>query len=348
MDHLQDTTDHVKGKHLTFEEYALIEALHKEGWTANAIATKKLHCSPNTVRNVLKKGRVPKYRGKVYRFSAKAAWKTYQENRSHCCRSKEALEKYPFLEYVEKHAKEDHWSLDACVGRALESGAFTRDEILCTKTLYNYVDLGLIGIKNIDLPQKISRNTKTHRYRANKKILGRSIEERDEAVNSREEFGHWETDLVIGQKSGDDDVLLVLLERKTRAYYTVRLPDKTPASVMTVFRKIQAELGDRFSRVFRTITTDNGTEFAQLSELEEGTHTKVYFTHPYTSCEKGSIENHNGLLRRFVKKGKRISDYSDVAILQVELWANSLPRRILGYRTPDEAFEAEMDKIYAA
>lgn len=71
-------------------------------------------------------------------------------------------------------------------------------------------------------------------------------------------------------------------------------------------------------------------------------------THPYTSCEKRAVENHNGLIRRFIPKGKRISDYSDDDILAVELWANSLPRKILGYKTPDEAFEAEMDAIYSA
>ena len=69
--------------------------------------------------------------------------------------------------------------------------------------------------------------------------------------------------------------------------------------------------------------------------------------HPYTSCEKGTIENHNGLIRRFLPKGKRVDSYDEDTILGVELWANGLPRKILGYRTPDEAFEAEMDRIFA-
>lgn len=238
--------------------------------------------------------------------------------------------------------------MDACVGRALKEGSFDRSEILCTKTLYNYVDLGLLNIKNIDLPQKLSRNTKIHKDKENKRVLGRSIEERPKEVDTREDFGHWETDLVIGQKSGKDEVLLTLLERKTRDFSIMRLPDKSADSVLGAFQKMQSELGDYFSKVFRTITTDNGSEFARLSELETGTSTKVYFTHPYTSCEKGSIENHNGLIRRFIPKGKRISDYGEDDILAVELWANSLPRKVLGYKTPDEAFEAEMDKIFAA
>ena len=101
---------------------------------------------------------------------------------------------------VENFKSECKWSLDASYGKALESGEFRRDEIVCTKTLYNYVDLGLLPIKNIDLPEKLNRNTKEKRVRENKKILGRSIEERPEIVNSRTEFGHWEIDTVIGKK----------------------------------------------------------------------------------------------------------------------------------------------------
>lgn len=348
MDYLNHITSHEKGKHLTYEDYVVIELRLKDGWKANAIAKKELHCAANTVRNIIKKGMTPLYNGKVFRFKAKTAWKAYQENRSHSCRTYKALEKQPFLRYVEKHFREDQWSLDACVGRALEEGRFDRSEILCTKTLYHYVDLGLLNIKNMDLPQKLSRNTKIHKARKNKRILGRSIEERPKQVDTREEFGHWETDLVIGQKSGKDEALLTLLERKTREFSIIRLPDKSADSVWNAFQKIQSELGDSFSKVFRTITTDNGSEFARLAELETGTNTKVYFTHPYTSCEKGSIENHNGLIRRFIPKGKQIADYKEDDILAVELWANGLPRKVLGYKTPDEAFEAEMDKIYAA
>ena len=96
-----------------------------------------------------------------------------------------------------------------------------------------------------------------------------------------------------------------------------------------------------------SITADNGAENSMLAEIESVTGTPVYFTHPYTSCEKGTIENHNGLIRRFLPKGKRIDSYDEDTILSVELWANGLPRKILGYRTPDEAFAAEMDRIFA-
>ena len=93
-------------------------------------------------------------------------------------------------------------------------------------------------------------------------------------------------------------------------------------------------------------TPDNGSEFASLASLS-AVNTSVYFTHPYSSFERGTNERHNGLLRRFIPKGKRISDYSLDAIQRIEDWINGLPRRILGYKTPEELFEAELDVVYA-
>ena len=346
MDYPHDITEHVKGKHLKYEDYVVIETRLKDGWKANRIAG-ELGCAPNTVRNIIRKGMTPRYNGKVMRFKAKTAWAQYEANRKHSGRKIEALAKQEFLRYVEKQFREEGWSMDACAGKAVKDRVFRREEMVCTKTLYNYIDLGLIGIKSIDLPVRVSRRTKKKRVRENKRKLGRSIEERPAEVESREEFGNWETDLVIGSKSGGDDVLLTLIERKTRCQFVVRLPDKSADSVISVFERARNELGDMFDKVFRTITTDNGSEFARLPELEKVSDVKIYFTHPYTSCEKGTIENHNGLIRRFIRKGKRISDYSDEDILRIELWANSLPRKILGYRTPEEAFDDELDLIYA-
>ena len=116
---------------------------------------------------------------------------------------------------------------------------------------------------------------------------------------------------------------------------------------MEAFQRMEEELGQAFPKVFSSITADNGPENPLLANIEAFTGTPVYFTHPYTSCDKGTIENHNGLICRFLPKGKRVDSYDDDTILSVELWANGLPRNILGYRTPDEAFEAEMDRIFA-
>ncbi|MGG3856039.1 IS30 family transposase, partial [Caldifermentibacillus hisashii] len=99
------------------------------------------------------------------------------------------------------------------------------------------------------------------------------------------------------------------------------------------------------SEILKTITSDNGSEFAELSLSVQDEKTTVYFTHPYCSSERGTNERHNGLIRRFIPKGKAISSVSDVTITYAENWCNSLPRRILGYKTPEECFQEELSRL---
>lgn len=164
----------------------------------------------------------------------------------------------------------------------------------------------------------------------------------------REELGHWECDLVLSAKTRDDDVLLTLAERKSRDFFLIPLADKTADCVMKAMEMLRNTYSEHFSEMFKTITTDNGSEFADLSDLEAVSETPVYFAHPYTSCGKGTVERHNGLIRRFLPKGKRIDSCSPQQIADIKTWCNGLPRKILGYRTPDEVFEHELDNIYRA
>ncbi len=108
---------------------------------------------------------------------------------------------------------------------------------------------------------------------------------------------------MIGQKDGEDEVLLTLSERKSREFLMIKLPDRCPENVMGAFGQLQELYSEHFKEVFKTVTTDNGTEFSLLSNLEELSGTLVYFAHPYTSCEKGTVERHNGLIRRFIRRG---------------------------------------------
>ena len=115
---------------------------------------------------------------------------------------------------------------------------------------------------------------------------------------------------------------------------------------MEALREVRSHYDEHWDDVFKTITTDNGSEFSLLSGLEDLSNTLVYFAHPYTSCEKGSEERHNGLIRRFIPKGCRIDSFTNEQIRQIEVWCNSLPRKMLGYSTPYELFEDELDRIY--
>lgn len=181
--------------------------------------------------------------------------------------------------------------------------------------------------------------------RQHKKLLGTSIQERPEHINNRSEFGHWEIDTVIGKKSKLDAVLLTMTERKTRKEIIRIIPDREAETVINELKALVSETGDSFSKVFKSITADNGSEFAELSSLEQTAGSKIYFAHPYTSSERGTNERHNGLIRRFIPKGKAISQYSVESIKRVQEWCNTLPRKILNYLTPNEAFEAEIKPL---
>lgn len=347
MDETNNSTEHRKGQHLTSEERHLIEVrLNKDKCTVYQIA-KELGRPYNTVKNEIKRGTVLLYNSKVERYKADAGYAKYLEHREESRRKYKCLEASTFIQYVIKHFKEDDWSLDACAGRAIADGTFKRSETLCTKTLYNYVDSGLLPITNMDLPEKLRRNTKRHKVRENKKVLGKSIEERPEDIDLREEFGHWEMDSVLGKKGSDEPAVISLTERKHRFSLWLKVRDHSAEALDEAVSKLFADFGDKYREVFKTITADNGSEFANLSQLEEQ-GIGVYFTHPYTSCEKGTVECHNRMLRRFIPKGKSIDDYTADEIMIFADIINGLPRKILSYRTPEELLDAELDLIYAA
>lgn len=346
MDNHNCTSEHGKNQHLTIENRILIQLRLKDGHTIYKIA-KEIGCVYNTVKNEIKRGIVELYNGSIKRYKASEGQATYTEHRKNSRKPYKCLQCTEFIGYVEKQFYEQNWSYDASVGNATLNQMFPPGKVVCMKTLYNYTDLGLMSIKNIDLPEKTKRKTKSSRTRRNKKILGKSIEERPKSIDNRDEFGHWEIDSVLGSKTGGDAVILTIVERMTRNVIWLKLKDHSDEAVTEAVDKLKIEYGDKFSEVFKTITGDNGSEFAGLS-AQESDGMKVYFTHPYSSWEKGTNERHNGLLRRFVPKGQRIARFSAEDISFIADWSNGLPRKILGYHTPEELFETELDRIYVA
>ena len=255
---------------------------NKDKQTIYGIA-KELGRPYNTVKNEIMRGTVLLYNGKVRRYKADIGYSVYLEHRQECRRKYRCLKTAAFLQYVSKHFREDKWSLDACACRAIVDGTFQREKTVCTKTLYRYVELGLLPIKNMDLPEKLSRNTKQHEARENKRNLGNSIEERPETVDLREEFGHWEIDSVLGKKNENEPAVVALTERKLRNSIWLKVKDHSAKAVDEALDELFETFGDKYREVFKTITSDNGSEFANLSRLEDK-GIGIYFTHPYTSC----------------------------------------------------------------
>ncbi|HEQ1206169.1 TPA: IS30 family transposase, partial [Streptococcus pyogenes] len=119
-------------------------------------------------------------------------------------------------------------------------------------------------------------------------------EERPEYINDRSEFGHWEIDLVLGKKTKSEAVMLTLVERQTRYALGVKLEDKQSQTINRAVTHLISQYP------IASITADNGSEFSLLSDLKA---VDVYFAHPYSSHERGTNENFNGLLREYVPKG---------------------------------------------
>ncbi|MGD6969457.1 IS30 family transposase, partial [Rossellomorea vietnamensis] len=263
--------------------------------------------------------------------------RVYKENRQNCGTPTVFMKSWEFILYAEKKLLEDKWAPDSIVGHAKKTNSVKGSYIPSTKTLYNWIDAGMLSVRNIDLAMKLRRSTKKKRLRRPKRTFGQSIEERCESIESREEFGHWEIDTVIGQKS-KDEALLTLIERKTRKELMMRIPSKTASSVHDGLKRLFSPFENRLSDVFKSITADNGSEFSELGQLHENKGISVYFSHPYASYERGTNERHNGMIRRFIKKGQPIHEYTDQKLQEVEAWMNEMPRKILEYDTPNEQF----------
>ena len=161
----------------------------------------------------------------------------------------------------------------------------------------------------------------------------RSIHERPKGLENRDEFGHWEGDLMQFRTQRGN--LLTLCERKTRFLITAPLKTKTALETGNVLRHIF----HRLPKVARhTVTFDNGGEFAEHEKLVSETGVQAFFCDPHSSWQRGAIENTNGVIRRDMPRKTDITDYSNADIDDI-MWAfNVTPRKCLGYRTPAEAF----------
>ena len=131
-----------------------------------------------------------------------------------------------------------------------------------------------------------------------------------------------------------------------------KLQSKSSEEVVKKFNQIKKYMKTNFNKIFKSITTDNGTEFSDFLRIIENTKTQIYFCHPYCSGEKGTNEKHNSIIRYFIPKGELIEKYSYEDINSIVNWMNNYPRKILNYKTPLEAFLDEfndknvINKIY--
>ena len=226
---------------------------------------------------------------------------------------------------------------------ALEKAKKENIEVnICLKTLYNYIHKQLfINFSEEDMIYKKDRRKQEKIPKRIRKIGGRSIEERPEEINNRQEVGHFEADTVVG-KRGTKEAILVLTDRKTRLEMVRKIPDKTAESVIKELSKIIIE----YPGVIKSITSDNGSEFMRADKIEEE-NIAYYYAHSYSSWERGSNENNNKLIRRFIPKGTDISEVSEEEIKEIEKWMNDYPRKLFNGKSANEMYLSEFTKYFS-
>ena len=158
-----------------------------------------------------------------------------------------------------------------------------------------------------------------------------SIRERPPEVEKREEFGHFEMDLIQNGK----DFILTIIERKTRFLIMERLTRGKNAEEVakTVIRLLKP-----LKKHVKSITTDNGGEFAKHKLISKKLHTSVYFTDPYSSWQKGTVENTNKLIRQYIPKTMNINQLSYNKLLGIQYILNQRPRKSLLFQSPLSLF----------
>ncbi len=345
------TEDNRKGKHLTHNDRITIEAMSRRGIPPRDIAS-IVRKSRRTIERELVRGRVihldTELREKEV-YSSDRGQDVYDLNATAKGKNLKLGSNREMVKFISTRIVHHRESPDVVAFRMKK---MEMTDCVCTKTIYSYIDMGLIdGVSNETLLEKRNRRKqKKHKIRRSPKRLakGDSIENRPDHIDNREEFGNWEMDLVVGPRKGGGAALLTIVERKTRNLITRRIPDKTQESVLQAIKLIEREYGFiDFRRIFKTITVDNGSEFLDVDAIEKSAfsdrkRTKVYYAHPYSSWERGSNENTNRIIRRFIAKGNKISKYTKTKIKDVEQWINQYPRRILEFASPYELFTKEL------
>lgn len=331
--------------HLKESERYKIEVLLADGKKAAEIG-KLLYRNKATIYREIQRGKVMRvqtdlteratYRAHVGQCEYENQWRN-KERALKIGKDKE-IEAYIRVKLVD-----ERFSPDAIIG-AIKASGRKFSGMICTKTLYNYIDKGIFsGISNRDLWQKAKRKRRKYRpvgrvSRTNR--MCRSIEQRPVGVEKRNDYGHWEGDTLKGPL-GSKGSLMTLTERKSREEIIIKVEQATQKAIKAAVDNLELKYGCGFKSKFKSITFDNGVEFLdwrsiEHSILDKKRRTTIYFAHSFSSWERGTNENHNRMIRRFIPKGTDIANFTESKINEIETWMNNYPRKILAYKTPKQ------------
>ena len=311
---------------LSFAERKRIEQLKKQGYGIRSIA-RIISRSPSTISYELNR--------RYSEYKAKTAQKDAVRN-SHQRRKKRKISG-PLKEAILYLLVELHCSPEQISGYLRRHyGSFLEMQI-SPEAIY-------LWVYKHESREAITRFLRRkHRYRRNRKAKGVhrggiknrvSIRERPHAIENREEVGHWEGDLIIGEKQQSS--VGTLVERSSRYTILVQLDSRDSETVVSKFISFLKRIPPHLRR---SLTYDNGTEMALHERLLSEIQTKVYFADPRSPWQRGSNENTNGLIREFLPKSTDLRVHSEEKLGGLSALLNRRPRKILNFNSPERVFE---------
>jgi IS30 family transposase len=315
---------------LTLHERAQIERYLKKGLSKAEIA-RRLKRHRSTIGNEINRWGAPK----DYNCGL-ADWNAMDERTRP--RKKKLARNYFLRRFVLEHLR-IRWSPEQIA--ATLKALYPENHQMNTshESIYTYIYLlargelrrELIGYLRQAKGKRYRKRGGTNRSRIPDRVC---IDQRDPAVEDRTIPEHWESDLIIG--AGQKSAIGTIVERTTRFLIIVFLRGRTAPEVRKAFAR---ELRRLPQHLRLSLTHDNGLEMAQHKLFTKNTRMAVYFAHPYSSWERGTNENTNGLIRDFFPKGTDFSTVSRYKIKKVQDMLNARPRKVLGWRTPAEALQ---------
>jgi len=326
-----------KHRRLTLKERVIIQTLLIEKKPKSYIA-KKLKRAPSTITREVNKW----VQKKEHNYDAELAHWCVKEDYLNK-RNLDKISTYSLLKFFVYRGLLSNWTPEQISGRLKE--LYPNDPIMSIshEAIYRHIytrPQARLNKKLIKLlvRKKTRRRTSKKRRGGGSKIINQvSIDNRPQHIELRKEVGHWEGDLVIGKNH--KSAIGTIVERKTRFTLIVKLESKKAGEVANEFSKILNKLNPIYKK---SMTYDNGIEMARHEKITKNTGMKIYFAHPYSSWERGTNENTNGLIRRYLPKG---TDFNEIHLNQLQIIQeklNNRPRKIIGYKTPKEMMDIEL------
>ncbi len=330
-----------KQHYMTWDERQQLEALRRAGLSVAKIANQLGFCR-QTIYNELKLGEYDHEIDCGYerRYSAEIAEQKHRYAQTAKGRPLKIGNHQDYADFLEEKmmSKADprkRYSPAAALAAAKKEGYSI---VISVATLYSYIEKGVfLHMTKKHLWMKPKKQKKESVKRIAHPTLP-SISNRPQEINDRKEIGHWEMDLVVGKKK-TRSVLLTMTERVKKDEIIVKLPNRKAETVRNVFNRLERSMPN-FKEVFKSITTDNGSEFLEYEQLQRsiygGARFQLYYCHSYAAWEKGTNENHNRMIRRWYPKGTNFDRVSKKELAELQDWMNNYPRKSLGWKTPNE------------